>query len=126
MPARADIDPLELKAFLPGILLVDVVADDRLYVYRLVGTRRCSCAAATPPAIRCWRTALMRTRRMPLRYYDQVAISRRPCIEMTPLLSADRMMMSLEAIYLPLSDDGEEVNKILVFAAHKRVDLPSL
>ena len=39
MPARGDLDPLDMKPFLPGLLLVDVVADDRLYVYRLVGTR---------------------------------------------------------------------------------------
>ncbi len=38
MPSRADIDPSELRRFLPHITLVDVVADERRFVYRLVGT----------------------------------------------------------------------------------------
>src|ERR1043165_4094437 len=39
MPRRADLDPSEIPArLLPGITLVDVVADPRRYVYRLVGT----------------------------------------------------------------------------------------
>ena len=39
MPARRDIDPTEFVPHLPGIMLVDVVADERRYVYRLVGTQ---------------------------------------------------------------------------------------
>src|SRR4029453_6278641 len=39
MPKRADIDPAELKAYLPSITLVDVVPDERRFVYRLVGTQ---------------------------------------------------------------------------------------
>lgn len=38
LPSRADIDPAELKAFLPGILLVDVVDDPFDVCYRLCGT----------------------------------------------------------------------------------------
>ena len=38
MPARADIDPGDLRRFLPHITLVDVVDDPRRFVYRLVGT----------------------------------------------------------------------------------------
>lgn len=39
MPARSDIDPLDMpRRVLPGICIVDVVADERRYVYRLVGT----------------------------------------------------------------------------------------
>src|SRR5512134_2272816 len=39
MPSRADIDPAEIVPLLPGITLIDVVADARGFVYRLVGTR---------------------------------------------------------------------------------------
>jgi hypothetical protein len=39
MPLRSDIDPVTIpRAALPGISLVEVVQDDRRYVYRLVGT----------------------------------------------------------------------------------------
>src|SRR5690349_8298694 len=42
MPARADIDPAEIKALLPYMILVDVIYDTEAgldFVYRLVGTR---------------------------------------------------------------------------------------
>ena len=38
MPARADIDPGELRRLLPHILLIDVVAGGEDFRYRLVGT----------------------------------------------------------------------------------------
>jgi hypothetical protein len=38
LPARADIDPGELRRLLPHILLIDVVAGGRDFRYRLVGT----------------------------------------------------------------------------------------
>jgi hypothetical protein len=39
MPARRDIDPTDiLRGLLPGVSLVDVVSDERRYVYRPVGT----------------------------------------------------------------------------------------
>jgi hypothetical protein len=39
MPARADIDPAELVALLPNLMLVDVVGDPARFRFRLVGTR---------------------------------------------------------------------------------------
>src|SRR5215510_1375314 len=48
MPSRADIDPLELRKYLPGIILIDVVDDARRYVYRLVGTREVAMRGKDP------------------------------------------------------------------------------
>ncbi len=48
MPARCDIDPAEIVPFLPGIMLVDVVADERRFVYRLVGTREVAMRGRDP------------------------------------------------------------------------------
>src|SRR5262245_34291120 len=38
LPQRSDIDPSEIRRFLPQITIVEVVPDERRYVYRLVGT----------------------------------------------------------------------------------------
>lgn len=38
MPSRADVDPAELRALLPHLLLVDVVDGGQDFRYRLVGT----------------------------------------------------------------------------------------
>src|SRR5687767_12801845 len=48
MPRRADIDPAELKAYLPSITLVDVVPDERRFVYRLVGTQEVAARGMDP------------------------------------------------------------------------------
>src|SRR5258708_6705187 len=39
MPARGDVDPLELKAVLPHILLIDVARTPLDFRFRLAGTR---------------------------------------------------------------------------------------
>lgn len=38
MPARADIDPAEMKTLLPHIMLFDVQQEPRDFRYRLIGT----------------------------------------------------------------------------------------
>ncbi|WP_374370128.1 PAS domain-containing protein [Dongia sp.] len=124
MPARGDLDPLDMKPFLPGLLLVDVVADDRLYVYRLVGTREVELRGKDPTGLAVVDNAFCADPSHALRNYDQVVLSRAPWIDTTPHLSADRHKLSLESIFLPLSSNGTEVDKILVYAAHKSVDLP--
>src|SRR5688572_14913414 len=48
MPARSDIDPDEIRRYLPYITLVDVVADGRQYVYRLVGTQEVALRGRDP------------------------------------------------------------------------------
>ena len=48
MPARGDLDPVDLKAVLPMLMLIDVGADERRYVYRLVGTREVEMRGSDP------------------------------------------------------------------------------
>lgn len=122
MPARGDLDPLDMKRFLPGLLLVDVVSDDRLYVYRLVGTREVAMRGRDPTGHPVIGNSFCSDPAHALRNYDQVVLSRAPWIDATPHLAVDRSLMSLESIFLPLSSDGIEVDKILVYAAYQSVD----
>ena len=46
MPARADLDPTEMRHWLPGIILVDVQRDPFRLTYRVVGTRSVSMRSA--------------------------------------------------------------------------------
>lgn len=39
MPARADIEPLEIPTLLPVVYLVDIEGDPRRFRFRLIGTR---------------------------------------------------------------------------------------
>src|SRR5262245_34711660 len=51
MPSRADLDPLEIPRYLPDICLVDVVADARKYVYRLIGTNEAAMRGRDPTGL---------------------------------------------------------------------------
>jgi hypothetical protein len=123
MPSRADLDPAEMVPYLPSILLVDVVADDRLYVYRLVGTREVRMRGKDPTG-----QAVMEhswhDRAQALRNYDHVVLSKAPHIDTTPAISSDREWLDMETIFLPLSETDDEVDKILVYTLQKPADLP--
>ena len=94
MPQRADIDPAELKAYLPSITLVDVVPDERCFVYRLVGTQEVAGRGGC---------------------YEYVVRERRPFCFAEPYRTADDWEEREDTIYLPLSEDGETVSMILVY-----------
>lgn len=38
LPARADIDPVEIKPLLPGLFMIEVLEGPRRFRYRLIGT----------------------------------------------------------------------------------------
>ena len=123
MPARADLDPAELVPFLPSILLVDVVPDERLYVYRLVGTREVRVRGNDPTGRPVMENSFQ-DRERALSNYHHVVTSRAPHVDATPALSDDREVLDMETIFLPLSDNGEDVDKVLVYTVQKNADLP--
>jgi len=124
MPSRADIDPIDLKPFLPSIMLVDVVPDERLYVYRLVGTREVRLRGCDPTGGTVAAHYFGSSAREAMRNYDRVVSSGQPWLDAGACLSADQRFLDLEALFLPLSSDGAEVDKILVYTVQRAVDLP--
>jgi hypothetical protein len=116
MPSRADIDPAEIPKLLADIMLVDVPADGR-YRYRLIGTGN-----AQEHGINATGRALDEVlpgaeyKAHVLSLYDECVRSRRPlyseCLFMTPRhRMAER---HTKVLFLPLSEDGESVNMVLV------------
>lgn len=123
MPRRGDLDPVDLVPFLPSILLVDVVPDERLYVYRLVGTREVTMRGSDPTGKPVMEHSFI-DRAQALRNYDTVVLSKKPHLDATPWVPEDRDWLDMETIFLPLSEDDDEVDKILVYTVQKRVSLP--
>src|SRR4030095_6374499 len=76
LPARSDIDPTEFVPHLPGIMLVDVVADERRYVYRLVGTREVEARGQNPTGRPVGEKFHGSSRENVLRNYDHVCRER--------------------------------------------------
>ncbi len=110
MPARADIDPADLKRILPNIILAKIDRDSRRVRYTLVGTR-CVAHAAMDYTnhyldeidFGCdyatdWHAA-----------YDALCRERKPILGIVKTALKDGRMCELAEVLLPLSDDGETV-----------------
>jgi len=114
MPSRADIRPAALKDHLGWIVMIDVLPDD--FRYRLIGTliteyffwdatgKTVREAFAKQPAIVCDAV---------LGVYRCVVESRVPVRAYGDMGWAGKGIEACEAVYLPLSDDGNSVNMIL-------------
>ena len=115
-PRRIDIDPLDLPPdVLPHLTIVEVVPDERRYVYRLVGTREVAIRGNDPTGKSVIESFFGPSVEDALGCYDAVVASRRPFYDRQPFNSADGRYSDDEDLFLPLSDDGRTVNRVLVF-----------
>ena len=121
MPARSDIDPLDMpKDVLPGVCLVDVVDDERRYVYRLVGTADAEVRGYDPTGKSVLEGFFGPSIEAVIANYDRVVSTRAPYLDPLHYTSSSGRYVTEETIFLPLSDDGENVSKILVHSASRQ------
>ena len=118
MPARADLDPVDIPRFLPDISLVDVVPDARKYVYRLIGTNEAAMRGRDPTGKPVGEAYFGTSKQSVFLNYDAVTETRAPRLDRDPSITADNRFIQHESIFLPLSDDGENVSMILVFTVY--------
>ena len=119
MPSRADIDPFELKRFLPGIILIDVVDDERRYVYRLVGTREVAMRGKDPTGKSMVQGYFASSLEEALAIPDRVVATRAPLFLHRAFTAPDGRIGDEDLVMLPLSEDGERVNMILGYTHHR-------
>lgn len=118
MPRRGDLDPLEIPRLLPDIGLVDVVPDERRYVYRLIGTNEALMRGRDPTG-QAVRDAYFGTSVQSVYLnYDAVVRTCAPVIDRDPSRTSDDRFISHETIFLPLSDDGQHVNMVLFLTVY--------
>jgi hypothetical protein len=115
MPARADIGPAEIKKHLPMMVLVDVTADARRFVYRLVGTQEAAERGNDPTGKSIAEAFFGGSLEETLSCYEHVVRNRAPFCYREPYAAPDGQIQNDDIIYLPLSDDGAGVNMVLVF-----------
>jgi hypothetical protein len=117
MPRRADIDPTTIpRQVLPGICIVEVVPDDRRYVYRLVGTGEVEIRGNDPTGESVKDGFFGPSVEDALACYDRVVSTRAPFLDVAPFTSPGGRYVTVETLFLPLSEDGTNVTKILVFS----------
>lgn len=115
MPSRADIDPSELKPFLPRISLVDVVPDERRFVYRLVGTEEVALRGYDPTGRSVGEGFFGPNRELALKHYGYVVEHQAPFCYRGDFDVQDGVVENEDVIFLPLSEDDRHVNMILLF-----------
>jgi hypothetical protein len=117
MPMRSDIDPTKMpRRVLPGISIVEVVEDDRRYVYRLVGTGEVEVRGNDPTGKSVLEGFFAPSAVDALTCYDQVVATRAPLLDPMPFTAPGGKFVTEETLFLPLSEDGTNVNKILVYS----------
>jgi hypothetical protein len=125
MPARGDLNPGDIPALLPHLMLVDKLADG--FRYRLVGssiTREVghdatgslvgSYVGITTPAVAASVNGI----------YDRVFTSARPIFSTGEFTARTGALFSLSLLLLPLSGDGTNVNMAVAsLGTHPNFDL---
>ncbi len=115
MPARRDLDPLDIPRLLPSILLIDVLHEPRDLRYRLVGTRwvwhfdrddtgrlMSEIPHQAPPSLvwdACWTAVDARRPHAP----DGI-----------PYVGRRDGYGEIECVIMPMSRDGDSVNMLLI------------
>jgi len=130
MPSRKDIDPLDLKSYLPSVILIDVVADARRFVYRLVGTKEVSERGHDPTGKAVGEAFFAKTAEEALDLYAYIVRERHPFCFRDPYEAPDGQMEHEDILYLPLSANGTDVDMILVYSHNynfrSRMSAPSV
>ena len=110
MPARADIDPLDIPELLPLVFLVNVLHEPLDFQYRLLGTEivRHSAGNYTGYSLRDLPEQCPPSRIWTL--YERVVTERRPLCSRVPYVHTAGKFVEMMAA--PLSDAGARINKL--------------
>lgn len=120
MPARADIEPTEIPALLPFVMLIDVLAAPLDFRYRLIGTEARSILRRDYTGLRFSEIAGKGEDSVLWRGCAAVVREKLPLSESPPYVGPDRFLRNCENLLLPLSDDRVNVTMILKLVSFER------
>jgi hypothetical protein len=113
MPARTGIDFLELRPWLPGIVMTEVVGETRDIVYRVVGERAVRLRGYDPTGMTVAKAGFGRSIPHVLASYGVVIDLCIPLYGWTEGQQPDGGLASHGTLLLPLSGDGRRVDWVL-------------
>lgn len=126
LPGRQHIDPMDIPALLPGIVLYDVVDEGERprFRFRLVGTMMCA-VVGTDPTGRFLDEMVMADKKDEVRdAFTAVARTRCAHYWENPLWTVDRTFIRLQRLALPLARDGIHVDMIVAYYARSAEPAP--
>lgn len=112
MPAREDIDPLDLRQLLPNLYLLDVLGPSR-YRYRLIGTMIAARLKSDATGRDVDESLFGENAPAIVAMYDHVANHKTPVVNNARLFWTEVNWLNYTSVILPLSKDGANVNMIL-------------
>ena len=119
MPARADLDPVEMRDWLPGVALVDVHRDVEprpfRLTYRLLGTRITRVRGRDDTGRPVHEAFFGADLDAALENYRLVITERKSVYDWDRTPSQDGFAREAETLLLPLSADGAAVDMVLVY-----------
>ena len=127
MPRRQDIDPIGLKHYLAGMLLIDIegVNDDGtgIYRYRVVGTTEVENRNHDPTGKLIQDGYFAGSLEEALRSYESARIQKCCIFETLDFITEKGTRQKEQSIILPLSENGADVSQLIVFS--KRAGAPN-
>lgn len=125
MPARADIEPLEMKRWLPFLQLLDVLPDASLpigerLIYRLVGESEIKVRGYNPTGRSVAACAIGKESSDPFGNYRLVVEERTPVYDWSKIphpqgFDGGGFLVSQECILLPLGEDDTRVTRVITY-----------
>ncbi|HEV8390973.1 MAG TPA: PAS domain-containing protein [Dongiaceae bacterium] len=112
-PTRADIDPAEIKAALPHVMITAISYHPFRVLYRLVGTEIVRWARADFTNRYADELIFDDEGRDWTEYYRAVVDARQPAYGITDWIEDSRSPMWVESVICPLSDDGRTIDRCL-------------
>jgi len=114
MPARANIDPLDITYIVGNVIMVDVIEGDPLrFRIRLHGTNLAQRVGYELTGKMLDELPINDFRALAQQSFSWVATKRQPLHSRRDRI-IDGRFAKYETVIMPLSDDGERVNRLLV------------
>lgn len=114
MPARADLDPAEIVAILPHVIILDVRDDPLDFHYRLIGTGIANNLVRNLTGL-CMRDIPHQA--PPSLIFGacrRVVEQRHPLASTVPYIGPNKDFLLAEDLIMPLSVDGRKVNMLFI------------
>lgn len=116
MPSTADVDFMALRPWLPGLLMIEVTdRERRVLTYRVVGERAVRQRGYDPTGLTVDKAGFGRSITAILHNYGLVIDRKIPLYGWNKRDGGDPGLFPTGTLLLPLSSDGETVDRVLVY-----------
>ncbi len=122
LPRRADVDPAEIPKLVPNIIIADIEYDPFRVRYRLAGTRIVAMTGYEFTGRYLDEIALPNDEGPFLECYRLACDSRAPVITRIKWRLGPNDAAEYDVCFLPLSDDGSTVDKVLAYECYANVE----